>query len=279
MRIQVARTHGFSGHRDCVYALAPGPEPHQFFSAGSDGVVALWDARTGESLGGILQAQAPIYSLLYVPAHQLLLAGQQDGGLHFVDVQGRKLLRSAKAHSKAIFDLQLHPEGLMALSLSEEGRVCLWDLVQLKASLQLTLSSASLRSLAFHPQQPEFAIGGSDCQIRVYHSQRLSPIRQWQAHSISVFSLCYSRDGSLLFSGSRDAHLKSWDPHHHYSLVNDVPAHLFAINHLAYHPHIDRMASASMDKTIKLWDPLTLTLCPYKLPEWPPAPSILSGWH
>ncbi|RYY34254.1 MAG: WD40 repeat domain-containing protein, partial [Sphingobacteriaceae bacterium] len=32
------------------------------------------------------------------------------------------------------------------------------------------------------------------------------------------------------------------------------PAHLFAVNHIAFHPSLPYFATASMDKSIKIWD-------------------------
>ena len=69
---------------------------------------------------------------------------------------------------------------------------------------------------------------------------------------MAVFSLQYSPQGDFLVSGSRDAQVKIWDTNT-FELIQNVPAHLFAVNHIAFHPTEPYFATASMDKSIKIW--------------------------
>jgi len=75
-----------------------------------------------------------------------------------------------------------------------------------------------------------------------------------------VFTLSYTRDGNFLLSGARDARLKLWDAESGYMLAEEVAAHLYAINHLAFSPDGTYFATASMDKSIKVWDARDLKL-------------------
>ena len=74
-----------------------------------------------------------------------------------------------------------------------------------------------------------------------------------------VFSVQFAPNGDCLYSGGRDAQLKVWDMLT-YSLIQNIPAHLFAINSIAYHPSRPFFATASMDKTVKIWEADTLKL-------------------
>jgi len=77
---------------------------------------------------------------------------------------------------------------------------------------------------------------------------------RWQAHDNSVFSLQYVEENSLLLSGGRDAHLNIWDLKANHSLVQSLPAHNYTINAFALSPSGDYFATASRDKTLKIWD-------------------------
>ena len=70
---------------------------------------------------------------------------------------------------------------------------------------------------------------------------------------MAVFTTAYATDGKLIFSGARDAQLKVWDAYS-FNLIKNIPAHMFAINHIAVHPSRSLLATASMDKSIKIWD-------------------------
>jgi WD40 repeat protein len=51
-----------------------------------------------------------------------------------------------------------------------------------------------------------------------------------------------------------------WDVNAQYRLGEEVAAHLYAINDLALSPDAKYLASASMDKSIKVWDAQNLRL-------------------
>jgi len=44
-------------------------------------------------------------------------------------------------------------------------------------------------------------------------------------------------------------------------LVQEQPAHWFTINHIAWSPNGRYFATASRDKTVKIWDSATFRLC------------------
>ena len=67
-----------------------------------------------------------------------------------------------------------------------------------------------------------------------------------------VTALHYQPSGDWLASGSRDAQVKIWDTHN-FELKQNIAAHLFAVNYIAFHPTQPYFATASMDKSIKLW--------------------------
>jgi len=86
------------------------------------------------------------------------------------------------------------------------------------------------------------------------NSSNLEIIHQWQAHEMSVNALCFHPNGISLLSGSKDAHLKSWDIQEDFRLLVSIPAHNYAIYSIVFHPNKQLFATGSRDKTIKIWD-------------------------
>ena len=71
-----------------------------------------------------------------------------------------------------------------------------------------------------------------------------------KGHENSVFGLDYHGD-DLLYSCGRDAHIKLWDIWAQKELIS-VPAHMYQAKSLSMHSGL--LLSASMDKSIKIWD-------------------------
>jgi WD40 repeat protein len=66
--------------------------------------------------------------------------------------------------------------------------------------------------------------------------------------------LSYSPDGNYLLSGGRDAFIRVWETEKEYKEIPTEAAHLQTINDIVFHPKGQIFASASRDKTIKIWD-------------------------
>lgn len=251
----------YSGHADSVYALTPSNRPGAFLSGAADGVVAEWDAETGENVRGAVKAPVAVYALreFQQDSTSILLVGQSDGGLQFVDLSQNKLLKSARAHERGVFDFARLPGGLV-VAAGGDGKMSIWRLETCKLELEAKVSQESIRALALSPDGSALAVGASDATIRIFDAHTLKKTGEWQAHEASVFALAYHPGGRTLYSGGRDARLKSWRSDSGFALENDVAAHMFAVKDVKVSPDGAHLASCSMDKTVKIWRADTLKL-------------------
>jgi WD40 repeat protein len=251
-KIFVEKLHSFRGHTDCVYALELCSDSRFFISAGGDGLVVKWDLQNQDS--GVLIAKLPnsIYALHFLPNDNLLIAGQNYEGIHLLDWQNKRELKSLKLTQAAIFDFKSINNKLFVAS--GDGQVTVVDLQTWTILARMNSSSKSARTLAINPHKNELAVGYSDYAIRVFDLDSFKLKHQWQAHKNSIFTLAYSHDFHILLSGSRDARIKSWDVETQYTLKQEVAAHLYAINHIAFCPAGNLVATGSMDKSVKIWD-------------------------
>jgi WD40 repeat protein len=255
--IEVRKTAALTGHRDCVYALAPAGDAHTFFSAAGDGMVVQWDLRKPEE--GELIAKLPnsIYALCSLPERGALVVAHNYQGVHLIDWKEKRELASLQLTAAAIFDLLVIGNDLWVAT--GEGAVLVVDLPAWRVKARLAHSEKNARTLAHHAARGEVAVGYSDHCIRVYDAQTYELKKQWKAHENSVFTVRYSPDQQYLLSGSRDARLKAWRVDD-YALHQEVVAHLFAINHLDFSPDGKHFVTCSMDKSIKVWRTFDLTL-------------------
>ncbi|MBP9925747.1 MAG: WD40 repeat domain-containing protein [Cyclobacteriaceae bacterium] len=249
--IKVEKLHTLTGHRDCVYTVVPSDFSNIFFSGGGDGMIVKWDLSNPAE--GELIARLPnsIYSLCAIPNSNLLIAGHNYEGIHMLDWKEKKEVASLQMTKGAIFDIQYFENDL--LIATGEGALVIVDLENRVIKRKLALSQRSARVLAVNPIQNEVAIGFSDNAIRIYSLLDYTLKYEFEAHRNSVFTLSYTHDYKFLISGSRDARLKAWQVDSGYKQTNEVAAHLFAINHIAFSPSGEYFATASMDKSIKIW--------------------------
>lgn len=256
--IFVNKLYDFKGHRDCVYALEKGSKPNLFFSAGGDGMVVGWDMDHPDQGNLIAKVPNSVYALHFLAETNVLVVGHNQDGIHFIDVASKKEIASIKLTKGLIFDIQSF--GSLLFVGTGEGSVFIIDLKTYQSIRHIQVSGQSVRCIAINGQTQELAVGSSDFYIRIFSLQDFSLKREWLAHDNSVFALRYLSQSDFLISGSRDARIKRWDVINEYKKVQEVPAHLYTINHMAESPGGKHLITCSLDKTIKIWDSADLKL-------------------
>ncbi len=253
--LQVKKLQALTGHTDSIYTLERAHAANLFFSGAGDGMVVLWDLSRPHEGELIARLNNSIYALHLLP-NNLLVAGHNYDGIHLLDWQQKKEVASLRLTNAAIFDIKSVGSDLWIAE--GDGGVTVVDLSSLTIKTKIHASEKNARVIAVNPAGGEVAVGYSDNFIRIFDTQHYKLKNAWEAHTNSVFTLAFLPSGQLL-SGSRDARLKLWKQGD-WNLETEVVAHLFAINDIALHSSKPYFATASMDKSIKIWDANTLQL-------------------
>ena len=176
-----------------------------------------------------------------------------NGGVHWVDLANPNETKNVLHHQKGVFAFQ--QVGGYLFSTGGDGVLTRWSIAEQKTAESLHLSNQSLRCITYSKKRQELAVGASDNCIYLLDATTLE-IKQTiaNAHDNSVFSIKYSPDSQLLISGGRDAHLRVRNLEKRGVEINAQPAHWYTINDIAFHPKAPIFATASRDKTIKIWD-------------------------
>lgn len=256
MRIHLL--HTCTGHRASIYALAPGRDARHVYTAGGDGWVAEWDLDAPDTGRVIANAGTQIFSLCSLdPAR--MVAGDMNGGIHWINLNHPEKSRDLAHHHKGVFDLL--PLGAHVLSAGGDGVLTRWDAGTGRAQESLQLSNQALRSLAYSAARNELAVGCSDNGIYVLDAVSFAVKKTLpNAHTNSVFCLAYTPDGRFLLSGGRDAMLRVWDLNDDCRMLSEQPAHWYTLNHIVFSPDGSLFATASRDKTVKIWETRTFSL-------------------
>lgn len=251
--MRIAKRHTCTGHRASVYALAGGLEPGTFLSAAGDGWLVRWHWDNPETGHLLASVDNQVFSLASDGETATVVAGNMNGGLHFIQPDKPEGTRNIQHHEKGVFGL-LFLNGEL-LSVGGDGVLTRWHLMPPRSSESLHLSAYALRCLDYCPGREELAVGAADHHIYLLDARTLA-VRNIlrEAHSNSVFSVRYTPDGRFLISGGRDAKLRVWAMSGDPKRVSEQPAHWFTINDIVFSPDGALFATASRDKTIKIWD-------------------------
>jgi hypothetical protein len=248
--LQIERIDTFSGHRGPVYALETG-EDSLFYSAGSDGWVVQWNLAKPDLGKVIAQVEGSVYALK-LDSEGILWIGHNYQGIQGVRVADQSLVFSIPTTGFSIFSIEF--VGSTAWIGHNDGLITVIDLATKAVLKHIKASEKSVRSI-LQLTNSKVAVGYSDGFIRTFDSG-YQLVKAFQAHESSVFSL--AERGGVLYSVGKDARIKQWDAD--YALVNEVVGHIYAIHDLQFSPDGNWLATASMDKTVKIWETKGLKL-------------------
>lgn len=254
MKVDVNKIAHLKGHDGAVYSINRGMHGNQFLSAGSDRMVVEWSIEELKPTHVLARTPGVIYCTCLIEEFSILLVGNDQGGIHVIDLEKKAEVRYLLGHSKGVFSLLWNAEQKHIISSGGDGNVVCWDVQDFHYNKLMTLCDAKIRAVDISKKHRSIALACGDNSIRIFGSNTLELKHEWQAHEMSVNTVCFHPNGRWLLSGSRDAHLNVWDIENGYKLHKQIPAHNYAIYSIAFHPNGKLFATASRDKTIKIWD-------------------------
>lgn len=248
----------YKGHNGSVYTLAYDEEKDELYSAGGDGWIVKWQG-AGEENDGYLVAdtKATIFSMMILDDNKTIVAGDMYGRIFWIDLEDKVVKAESYNHTKGVFGFyQVSPTHL--ISISRDGTTILWNTVLCLAELTIVVNHQGLRSILPSIDNNTLYLGGTD-----HHIYELSLIDYSvkkiiaAAHENTVFAMLWNQKKQLI-TGGRDAHLKMWDMNETPQLIADIAAHWYTINDIVHLKPLPIIATASRDKTIRLWHEDTL---------------------
>ncbi|ANQ48274.1 WD40 repeat domain-containing protein [Flammeovirga sp. MY04] len=249
--LEVEKIAQFGGHKDGLYSVVKTSNPKLFYTAGADGYVVEWNIDQPDQ--GKLVAKVPntVYSMAAIEELNQLVVGQNNEGIHLLDLNSGKELKSLKLTDKAVFAIE-RMDDLLFVGTGD-GWVYVVSISKWLVQSKVKVSNESVRSIAVDAERLHFWAGASDSIIRGYNIDNCSEIRELIGHDNSVFALTISTDGKFLLSGSRDAHMRVWNLDGFIETQEDIVAHMYTINDISFSPNGDYFATCSKDKSIKVW--------------------------
>jgi WD40 repeat protein/DNA-binding SARP family transcriptional activator len=261
------------GHRSAIPALAFTPDGQMLASGDIDGTICLWRfSEHGQAvLLFTLQGHSDeVHRLVFDASGTILASGNHDQTVRLWRVSTTppffEPLATLQGHTQPIRALTASPDGVHLASGGSDQYVRLWDMRTgqlLHTFFDLAYSSVAL---AFSHDGRMLASAARQQVVFLWDVATRQHLNSLRAYSNQFYTVSFSPDGGWLAAGGVDGTLYLWGmatARHPNGPIAESTAqtlrgHTRSINAIAFAPAVEgkgpRIASASSDQTIRLWD-------------------------
>lgn len=255
-----------TGHTDDVTRAIFSPDGSTIASSSLDGTIRLWQVSDGTLIHTLAGHTAGVHSLSFSPDGNILASASDDRTVRLWDTQNGDQVKSLSNSIMGIpLEVVFSPDGSL---LAIAGNTCYVQLCNPESGILrqgLAQPNCSGRSsgsfktwgIAFSPDGSKLATGdgcaSSTGSLQLWQVREYVQPQLLEGYRLSVSTLAYSPEGSTIavaLTGSPSFWLLSVEDG---SLLHTFEGHTLRINRLAYSPDGSLLASASRDKTIRLW--------------------------
>jgi WD40 repeat protein len=195
-------------------------------------------------------------SVAWSPDGTRLLTGGQDNLGHVWEWATQRELGVLRGHEGWLEQVAWSPDGHFLATAARDGTARLWDAASYSLIDTLDFASTTVQTVSFHPHEPWLAVahtaGLNDTPMMVVVWDFAQRRERFQ---VPGFRAAFSPDGTLLATTDGDG--DDWGVVQIFDLqgrhLGDLHRHERYVHSLSWAPDGRRLATASVDDTVRIW--------------------------
>lgn len=245
-----------TGHKNWVLCVAWSPDGKHLVSGSKSGEIQIWDPRTGKASGNLLTGHKKwITGISWEPVHlrspcRRFVTSSKDGDARIWDATLRKTVIILSGHTLAVTCVKWGGDGVIYTG-SQDCTIKVWETTQGKLIRELKGHGHWVNSLALSTEYV-LRTGAFDHTHKNYSSPE-----EMQEAALERYNKMKGISPERLVSGSDDFTMFLWEPSVGKHPKTRMTGHQQLVNHVYFSPDGLWIASASFDKSVKLWNGIT----------------------
>ncbi|KAG0450725.1 hypothetical protein HPP92_026600 [Vanilla planifolia] len=245
-----------SGHKNWVLCIAWSPDGKHLVSGSKSGELILWDPQTGKQFGNSLTGHKKwITAISWEPVHlqspcHRFVSSSKDGDARIWDISLRRCTISLTGHTLAVTCVKWGGDGMIYTS-SQDCTIKVWETSQGKLVRELKGHGHWVNSLALSTEYT-LRTGAFDHTGKTFTSAH-----EMKEAALERYNKMNGNGPERLVSGSDDFTMFLWEPAINKHPKARLTGHQQLVNHVYFSPDGQWLASASFDKSVKLWNGIT----------------------
>jgi energy-coupling factor transporter ATP-binding protein EcfA2 len=258
----------FNGHRDAVKSVVFSGNGNQFYSTGSDGKIYQWNMDDTQQPPVLIDGAKSRHSNRSVrisPDKKWLLSTSDSATMKLFDLNNlntKPIILTG--HRGFVRDAEFMPDNSGIVSVGSDGTIFFYDF---KRSRLLKQLQYPITTIEIEPDGNYIYGGTTKGQIIRISMQDMSETVVTSSDDISkIVSLDISADGKWLAYGGVSGTAIIYDLLYN-KILQSLHGHTARVNAIAFSNKGERLATASWDGTIQVWNMTELDDLPYYLQD------------
>jgi glucose/arabinose dehydrogenase len=250
-------------HTNWVWSMAFSPDSDKLVTAQGDGRMRLWDVKTATELPTFRGHAGSFICVAYSPNGRYVLSGgvEADKTVRLWDAKTGEELRRFNGHGSIVWSVAFSKDGRRALTGCADGMVRLWDVESGDLLAGLKGHTGWVHSVAFSPDGSLAVSGGfapkkdggwSNFEARVWDLKAQKEVQRYEGQGAPVLCVVFLPDGRRVLSAG-GLIVRLWDVRSGRDL-RGFEGHSGGTYCVALSPDKRHMATASDDRTVRVWD-------------------------
>ncbi|KAG1851237.1 WD40-repeat-containing domain protein [Suillus tomentosus] len=259
------------GHTDWISGVVHLRGGRHIVTCSLDGSLRLWSLESGAQIGeNWRDGNDAVRSIALSPNGKTIASGSEDGKVRLWDVKTKKVIVKWAGHTNVVCALCWSADGERLASGSWDGTTRVWDVDSSKTVLTIETGHDWVYAVMYSPDSSKLATSGyKESAVHIWNAktgERLKTL-EIQTHSWA-FGLAWTSDGSKLLSSSYSL-IRIFDTATWQQIATLEGGHSDVVFAISLSQDTRLLASASWDKTVRLWNPQTnLPVGPPLCHEW-----------
>ena len=283
----------FNGQTEGVHYAAFSPDGLKIVTASDDNTARVWDVEHGSLICALADHSANIEHAAFNSDGSRVVTASWDGAARIYDAATGTMLTELRGHHDAVLHAEFNPEGTRIVTASRDKTARLWDIATGQA-LATFNHSDWVTHAAFSPDGSRIITASADHSAKVWNAANSNLLYTLLGHTDRVGYAEFSPDGRRIVTASWDKTARLWELdssllmaqiaestpklaalttaqdgkkrlriHGEIAQLEEtstgavlatLSGHTGEIKYAVFSPDETRIATASVDKTARLWN-------------------------